>query len=95
VSPNAWVVSSRVVDRSNHTVALHRDSLRSVCGLPEGEFSRDALRTCAQRLGLHEILTVQPANRYWPFQAWETAIFAVLTVVLIAFSFWWTRHRIT
>jgi ABC-2 family transporter protein len=95
VNPNAWVVSSRVVDRTNHTVAIHRDSLRSVCGLPEGEFSRDALRSCAQRLGLHEILTVQPANRYWPFQAWETAIFAVLAVVLTGFTFWWTRHRIT
>ena len=95
VGPNAWVVSSRVVDRTNHTVAIHRDSLRSVCHLPEGEFSRDSLRACAQRLGLHEILTVQPANRYWPFQAWETAIFVVLALAATGFTFWWTRHRIT
>ena len=95
VGQNAWVVSSRVVDRANHTVAIHRDSLRGACKLPEGEFSRDALRACAQRLGLHEILTVQPANRYWPFQTWETGIFAALALALTAFTFWWTRHRIT
>jgi hypothetical protein len=80
---------------ANHTVAIHRDSLRTVWHLPEGEFSRDAFRSCAQRLGLHEILTVQPANRYWPFPARETAVFAVLALGLVAVAFWWTRRRIS
>jgi ABC-2 family transporter protein len=94
VKPGTWIVSSRAVDRAGHTVAFRRDTLRSLCQLPQGEFQRSALQTCAQRLGIHSILTVQPANRYWPFQTWETAIFAALAAALIAFGFWWTRNRI-
>jgi hypothetical protein len=95
VSPGAWTVSARTVDAAGHSVAIHRDTIRGICHLPEGEFSRSALQSCAQRLGIHEVLTVQPAHRYWPFQAWEAAIFTALAIALTAISFWWTRRRIT
>jgi hypothetical protein len=95
VGPSVWIVSSRIVDKTGHTVTIDRDTIRARCGLPEGEFSRTALAACTQRLGLHAILTIQPAHRYWPFQAWEFAIFAVLTASLLGFGFWWTRRRIT
>jgi hypothetical protein len=32
-------------------------------------------------------VTCQPASRYWPFQAYETAIFAGLGALLILFCF--------
>jgi len=89
-----WIVSARVADSTGRTVAIHRDTLRNVCKLPEGDFSQRALQSCAQRLQLHTLLTVQPANRYWPFQAWEFGIFAALTAGCIALAFWWTRRRI-
>jgi predicted outer membrane lipoprotein len=95
VGQSVWIVASRIVDKAGHTVTIDRDTIRTRCGLGEGEFSRTALGACTQRLGLHAILTIQPAHRYWPFQAWEFAIFTVLTVALIGFAFWWTRHRIT
>jgi hypothetical protein len=41
------------------------------------------------------VLTVQPANRYWPFQLWESGIFVGLAAALIALTVWWTRRRIT
>jgi hypothetical protein len=92
---SVWVVSSRIVDKAGHTVTIDRDTIRTRCGLPEGEFSRDALGACSQRLGLHAVLTIQPAHRYWPFQVWEFAIFTVLACALVAFAFWWVRHRVT
>jgi hypothetical protein len=95
VKPGTWIVTSRAVDAAGRTIAFRRDTLRSLCRLPEGEFQRSALQTCAQRLGIHSVLTVQPPNRYWPFQVWETTIFVVLALGLIAFSFWWTRNRVT
>jgi ABC-2 family transporter protein len=95
VTQSVWVVSSRVVDKAGHTVTIDRDTIRTRCNLPEGEFSRTALGACSQRLGLHAVLTVQPAHRFWPFQAWEFAIFIVLAVALTSFAFRWTRHRIT
>jgi hypothetical protein len=95
LGPSVWIVSTRIVDTASRTVKIDRDTIRTRCNLPEGDFSRTALAACAHRLGLHAILTIQPAHRYWPFQAWEFAIFAVLAVLLTGFAFWWTRHRIT
>jgi hypothetical protein len=95
VGQSVWIVSSRIVDKAGHTVTIDRDTIRTRCGLPEGEFSRTALGACTQRLGLHSILTIQPAHRYWPFQAWEFAIFTMLAIAVTAFAFWWTRRRIT
>jgi hypothetical protein len=95
VHPNDWVVSAHAVNAAGHTVAVDRDTLRSICGLPKGEFSQGALQSCGQRLRLHSVLTIQPANRYWPFQGWETAVFGVLAIALIVFGFWWTRQRIS
>jgi hypothetical protein len=43
---------------------------------------------------LREVLTYQPAGRYWPLQAVETAIFLALALGLAGFCFWWIRRRI-
>jgi hypothetical protein len=94
VKPGTWIVTSRAVNNAGHTIAVRRDTIRSLCQIPEGEFQRTQLQSCAQRLGIHRILTIQPPNRYWPFQTWETAIFIVLTAALTVLAFWWTQHRI-
>lgn len=41
----------------------------------------------------HELVTYQPAGRYWEFQAYETAIFIVLGLAVAGFCFWWLRRR--
>jgi hypothetical protein len=94
ISSSAWIVTARTVDAAGRTVEVRRGLLRNSCNLPEGEFSRSALRACAQRLGIHEVLTVQPAHRYWPFQLWEAGIFAVLAAALVTVAFLWVRRRI-
>jgi hypothetical protein len=38
-------------------------------------------------------VTYQPANRYWTFQWYETAVFLGLAVLLAGFCIWWIRHR--
>jgi hypothetical protein len=43
---------------------------------------------------LREILTYQPASRYWTFQAIETGIFLALAAALAVTCFWWIRRRI-
>jgi ABC-type transport system involved in multi-copper enzyme maturation permease subunit len=95
VRQNDWIVSARAVNAAGHTVAVNRETLRSICKLAEFDFSQSSLQGCAQRLHLHTVLTVQPARRYWTFQGWETAIFGALALALVAFTFWWTRRRIT
>lgn len=52
---------------------------------------------CIARLSarLHTLVTYQPASRFWPLQAWETAIFAALALALAGACFWWIRHRLS
>ena len=53
------------------------------------------MQTCVAKLSAtyHEALTYQPANRYWPFQVYESAIFLAAALGLSAFCFWWIRGR--
>jgi hypothetical protein len=56
------------------------------------------LQACAAHIQaylaqLREVLTYQPADRYWPFQAIETAIF--LALVLAGSCSWCIRRRIS
>ena len=47
------------------------------------------------RLGYRQHVTYHPASRYWTFQAYETAIFSGLALLLTGFSFWWLRRRVS
>lgn len=42
----------------------------------------------------HELVSYQPASRFWTFQAIETVLFVALAVVLAGGCAWWVRHRI-
>jgi ABC-2 family transporter protein len=59
---------------------------------PDGVQS--ALQDCVAKIGatFHEAVTYQPANRYWTFQWYETAIFLGLALVLAGVSFWRIRR---
>jgi hypothetical protein len=46
------------------------------------------------RHGLRELVTYQPASRFWDFQWLETAIFMALAAGLAAACVWWIRRRL-
>ncbi len=46
-----------------------------------------ALFSCLDRLGFHQVITYQPASRYWAFQGIEAGIFVALAALLIAVAF--------
>jgi hypothetical protein len=48
---------------------------------------------CLDHLGVRDLLTYQPAGRYWTFQWCELAIFIVLALLLVGTCFWWVRRR--
>jgi len=75
---NAWVLSDQVVNAAGHPAPA---GAYLACGAP-GTASR--LNACLVRFAAHyhQVLTLQPASRYWPFQAYETAIFAVAALLL-------------
>ena len=45
------------------------------------------------RLHLHQVVTYQPASRFWELQWIETGIFLALGIALAAFCAWWVRRR--
>ncbi len=49
---------------------------------------------CVNELGVRDLLTYQPGDRYWVFQWYELAIFMLLALLLVGVCFWWMRHRI-
>jgi hypothetical protein len=50
---------------------------------------------CADRIGLHDVVRMHPADQFWSLQAWETAGFLALAAVFTVATFWWLRHRIS
>jgi hypothetical protein len=56
---------------------------------------QDALHNCVTKLSAtyHEVVTYQPANRYWTLQWGETAVYFIVALVMAGFCFWWIRNR--
>ena len=56
-----------------------------------------AFQDCVAKVAAkyHEVVTYQPASRFWAFQGMETAIFLVLALLLAGLCFWWVRHRLS
>jgi hypothetical protein len=54
------------------------------------------LHDCVVKLSAtyHEVVTYQPASRYWTFQWLELAVFLALAAGLAGFCFWWVRRRL-
>lgn len=51
-----------------------------------------AFQTCIDKLHVRELVIYQPANRFWPFQWYETAIFLAVAALLAGLCFWWIRR---
>lgn len=48
---------------------------------------------CLAQHGFHQVITYQPASRFWAFQGIESGLFLVLAVGLVAFATWWVLAR--
>jgi hypothetical protein len=51
------------------------------------------LFSCLSRLGYRQVVTYQPASRYWAFQGIEAGIFVALAAALIAVTFFVVSRR--
>ena len=103
--PNAWITSIRIV--SKHGSTLKASQLARACpGLgrsgPHGGPAHtqappsvvNRLHDCVARIGtsFHEVVTYQPASRYWPLQWYELGVFVAFALVLAALCVWLVRR---
>jgi len=84
--PGAWVLSNQSINASGH-VFTGPAPKTCISG------SIQACNAYVGRLHLRQLVTYQPASRYWPFQGYETAIFLALAFALAGACFWWVRRR--
>jgi hypothetical protein len=84
--PGAWVLSNQSITASGHVFT----------GPAPQACKSGSLQACTAsvgRLHLRQLVTYQPASRYWAFQWYETAIFLGLALALAGACFWWVRRR--
>ncbi|GAA3594008.1 transporter [Nonomuraea rosea] len=99
----SWVLSSRLLDPSGRTIAESGSSgpvqVSTTSGpcAPQsvGPGGMDSCMVEINRLGYRQQATYQPLERFWPFQWIETGLYALLTLGLTAFCFWWIRGRLS
>jgi hypothetical protein len=95
--PNAWIQSVRIVDATGEP--LTDQVLRATCPTlgqgprgpagPAPEAVRQRMHDCVVAINekYREVITYQPGERYWTFQWWELALFALLTALLCGYAF--------
>ncbi len=87
--PGAWVYSSQMITPSGHLAST--EPATQACAGPNT--TGNTCNAYIARLHLRQVVTYQPASRYWAFQWYETAIFLGLAVILAGACFWQIRRR--
>jgi hypothetical protein len=96
-SPGAWVVTNKTLNPDGRVAGMLPGWVAD-CGGPPGVAPGAAQTACFDRLaaeGYRQRVAYQPADRYWTLQAYETALYLGLSLLLVGFSFWWLRHRLS
>lgn len=86
--PNAWVLGNQTVTAAGQPFTGPGPH---ACVSPSGSFQQ--CQAGLGRMHLQQLVTYQPASRYWLFQWYEGAIFLALALILAGFCFWWVSRR--
>lgn len=104
--PNAWFTAIGIVSKDGG--ALTASELARICpgigdhrggGAAGGDVKAPqsvvtGMQDCVARVGetFHEVVTYQPASRYWPLQWYELAIFLAAATMLAGLCAWRVRR---
>jgi len=86
--PGAWVYSSQVT-APDGSISIGPEPRPCVSG------SYSACTTALAPLHLRQVVTYQPASRYWAFQFAETGLYLLLALLLAGFCIWRVNRRLT
>jgi hypothetical protein len=90
----AWVISSNITGPAGQSFGdgLSLSDMPKACvsNFPGG---KGLLGNCLASHGYHQLLTYQPASRFWAFQGIESTLFMVLAAALVVFAFRWVLTR--
>jgi hypothetical protein len=89
--PGAWLISSGAINAAGQPVS----NLPAACQAAFSGLKPSSPGPCLESHGFREVITYEPASRYWPLQGIETGIFLVLALALAGFCFWRLSRRRT
>jgi hypothetical protein len=84
--PGAWVLSDQAVTPAGH---VFTGPATHAC--INGTFQ--ACNASLSALHLNQLVSFEPASRYWPLQAYEAGAYVLAAVVLALFCSWWISRR--
>src|ERR1700722_11063007 len=87
----AWTLSQGLVSPNWNSLGQGIDfsQFPAACQTAPPPGDKGLLGQCLASRGFHQVLTYQPASRFWAFQGIEAAIFVVLAAALVGFAIWW------
>ncbi len=86
--PGAWILSNQSINTAGHTFT---GPPTAACISQTNSFQ--ACQASVARLHLRQLVTYQPASRFWALQSYETAIFLAAALALAGLCFWWVSRR--
>jgi hypothetical protein len=86
--PGAWILSNQAIDAAGHQFT---GPPTAACLSQANSFQ--ACQASVGRLHLRQLVTYQPASRFWALQGYETAIFVAAALALAGLCFWWVSRR--
>jgi ABC-type transport system involved in multi-copper enzyme maturation permease subunit len=92
----AWLLDTTPIEDSADRAVAASDHLACFPSAGQGKspgFDVNQIVGCLAPYHLHESMTYQPADHYWPLQWLETGIFTALAAAMSGFCFWWLRRR--
>lgn len=78
----SWMLSEHLVNAAGNPVA---GTLPAAC---HGRLVLGGVPNCLSAAGWHQVITYQPASRFWAFQGIESGIFVVMAAALLALACW-------
>jgi hypothetical protein len=88
--PGAWVTAQHTLDGAGQTVTPPSWILQCPGAVP-GQPDQACFARLA-RLGYRQEVSYQPASRFWPLQATETALYLALALALALICLWQVRR---
>lgn len=93
--PGAWILANNTINAAGHAVTgipIAQTGALSLqtCGTAQG--NSQACLAALYKSGYRQLVTYQPASRFWAFQWYETAIFLALALALAGFCLWRIRR---
>src|SRR5579872_4159031 len=83
-----WVLSDTLVDASGGQVTAAREDL-AILHAQQGNIDP---HTYLVTLGWKRIISYQPADRFWMFQAFEAGLFIALSTLIVTLALWLVRR---